>query len=309
MDRSTPIQSALALARQQGGVAQFSQLTELRVGRRIINRYQSEGIWQRLDRSTVWTTPSPPSWDAYLRSAYLAADDCAVYGRTAAHLLGFHDYQPLPIEIAIDRERRLTTRANAIYRRVELTARQFRTLSGLRCIGVEDTVLDLCNEGTPQDVVAWITAVAQRRLTTPEKLLDALHRRPWIRHRELIEGLIREVAGGVHSVLEHQYVDRVERPHGLPAATRQAHPATDSGAVDNWYKEYGLVVELDGQKWHTDPFRDRARDNASARSGQASLRYGSRELFGDPCGVAYEVGGMLLQRTWPGPFIRCELCQ
>lgn len=287
----------------------LSQLTDMQVGRRAIDRFLRDGIWQRVDRGIFWTGPDAPPWDAQLWTAVLAADDCAVYGRTAAHLLGFHDDRPLPIEIAIARERRVTTRVNAIYRRIDLSARQFRNRQGLRCVGLEDTVLDLCHEGTPQDVVGWITAVAQRRLTTPEKLLRALHRRPRIRHRGLIEDLIQEAAAGVHSVLEQQYVDRVERPHGLPAARRQAHPATDSGAVDNWYDEFGLVVELDGQKWHTEPFRDRARDNANARSGQASLRYGSTELFGDPCGVAHEVGGMLLQRTWPGPFIRCEFCR
>ncbi|WP_106347102.1 type IV toxin-antitoxin system AbiEi family antitoxin domain-containing protein [Antricoccus suffuscus] len=303
----SPVHKALALAQRQGGVVTRAQLGDVRVGRRTIERFVSDGVWQRLDRSTVLTTPSRPSWDAYLWNAYLD-DDCAVYGRTAAYLLGLDDDQSLPVQIAIDRSRRATKRVNAIYRRIDLTARQFRSLSGLRCVGLEDTVLDLCNEGTPHDVVAWITAVGQRRLTTPEKLLLALHRRPRIRHRALIEAVIREAAGGVHSVLEYQYADRVERPHGLPSGTPQAHPATESGAVDKWYEEYGLVVELDGLKWHTESFRDRARDNANTRSGQSSLRYGSRELFGDACGVAREVGGLLLQRTWPGPFISCPSC-
>ncbi len=287
----------------------LSQLSDMGVGRRMIDRFMSDGLWQRIDRGMFWTGPSAPSWDAHLWAAVLAADDCAVYGRTAAHLHGFHEDQHLPVEVAIERRRRLAQRPNTIYRRVDLAARQFRNRHGLRCIGVEDTVLDLCGEGSERDAIGWITAVVQRRLSTPQKLLNALRRRAYVGNRKLIEAVIREAAGGVHSVLEYQYVDRVERPHGLPTATRQAHPATDSGAVDNWYEEFGLVVELDGQKWHTDPFRDRARDNASARSGHASLRYGSPELFGDPCGVAYEVGGMLLQREWPGPFILCELCR
>ena len=70
-------------------------------------------------------------------------------------------------------------------------------------------------------------------------------------------------------------------------STRHASPATDSGAINNWHEEYGLAFELDGRRWHTDPFRDRARSNANTRSGRTSLRYGSTEQFGDPCGVAY----------------------
>ena len=83
---------------------------------------------------------------------------------------------------------------------------------------------------------------------------------------------------GALSVLEYRYVHRVERPHGLPAARRQARirQRTGNRYLDNLYEEYGVCVELDGTAAHPadEQWRDKRRDNANAVSGIVTLRFG-----------------------------------
>ena len=70
---------------------------------------------------------------------------------------------------------------------------------------------------------------------------------------------------------------------------------------------WGLVRELDGREAHPDHarHRDRRRDNRVTVSGRATLRYGWREVVGDPCEVAAEVAEVLRRLGWPGEARRC----
>ncbi|MET1059435.1 MAG: hypothetical protein ABWX84_07545 [Nocardioides sp.] len=74
-----------------------------------------------------------------------------------------------------------------------------------------------------------------------------------------MSGVLRDVAEGTCSVLEHGYLHLVERAHGLPSAQRQLH-ATGSVGVVYRDADYGLlVVELDGRLFH-DSTEQRDRD-------------------------------------------------
>lgn len=67
--------------------------------------------------------------------------------------------------------------------------------------------------------------------------------------------VLEDVATGVYSVLEHRYLTRVERPHGLPTARRQRVVRAGRGPAyrDVEYPTIGLVVELDGRLGHDWP--------------------------------------------------------
>jgi hypothetical protein len=116
-------------------------------------------------------------------------------------------------------------------------------------------------------------------------------------------------AQGVHSLLEFRYVNRVERPHGLPTATRQVR-VTRAGQhqyQDVTYQAYGVVVELDGRAAHPVElrWRDIRRDNANTVDDQRTLRYGWADVTEEPCRVAAEVGSVLFRRGWDGRLRRC----
>jgi len=117
--------------------------------------------------------------------------------------------------------------------------------------------------------------------------------------------LIAAAAGGDHSVLEYRYDRDVERAHGLPEPVRQAPFAQADGRRgrrDRLYREYALVVELDGRLAHAieDQWRDKARDNAAAVDGMHSLRYGWTRVRWQPCETALEVAKVLRGRGWTG---------
>jgi hypothetical protein len=95
---------------------------------------------------------------------------------------------------------------------------------------VEETVLDLTQTAPTFDAAfSWLCRAVGRRLTTPGRLRKAARARAKLRWRTEIGAALDEVAAGVHSLLEFRYVTGVERPHGLPPATRQARRAPEDG--------------------------------------------------------------------------------
>ncbi|WP_375426247.1 hypothetical protein [uncultured Friedmanniella sp.] len=174
---------------------------------------------------------------------------------------------------------------------------------------VEDTVLDLCDEGSAEQVVGWVTTAVQTRRTTPAALRRALRRRLRIRHRKLVSDLLADVAVGAESPLEVRYLRDAERAHGLPRGQRQ-DSSTPEYSRDVVYHPYGLVVELDGRLGHTGMgrFRDMWRDNRTLLEGRPTLRYGTVDVVGSSCEVAVQVATALTRLGWTDPPTRCRRC-
>jgi hypothetical protein len=171
---------------------------------------------------------------------------------------------------------------------------------------LEDAVLATVNRFTSAArVVDIVLAAGQRRLTTPERLLAAAELRPRLRWRGLVAELCAELRAGVQSPLEREYERRVERTHALPRGQRNVREDAATGGA--WYRDVryrGLrcVVELDGRAAHPVDvaFRDRLRDNHAARAGDTTLRYGWRDVVGQPCLVAADVVSVLRRAGWDG---------
>ena len=160
-----------------------------------------------------------------------------------------------------------------------------------------------------REAVNWLTMAVQSRRATPRRILQAAEERHFLARRALIVRVLDDVAAGARSPLEIDYLNLVERAHGLPAGTRQMRRRGTE--VDVLYEEFALVVELDGRLGHEGMgrFRDMRRDNASTSDGLATLRYGKADVFGIPCTVAVEVARTLMLRGWEGPAHPCHHCQ
>jgi hypothetical protein len=176
---------------------------------------------------------------------------------------------------------------------------------------VEETVLDLTGGAASLDeALGWIFRACGSRRTTAERIASAMARRARMRWRAELTAALGLGADGVHSLLEFRYVNRVERPHGLPIAARQVR-VTRAGHhqyQDVTYQAYGVVVELDGQVAHPVElrWRDIRRDNANTvDDDQRTLRYGWADVTEQPCRVAAEVGSVLFRRGWDGRLCRC----
>jgi hypothetical protein len=156
--------------------------------------------------------------------------------------------------------------------------------------------------------VNWLTMAVQSRRTTPKRILQAAESRHFLPQRALVRAVLGDVAAGARSPIEFDYLNLVERAHGLPTGRRQA--SRRGTEVDVRYDPYGLLVELDGRLGHTGMgrFRDMHRDNVATTDGLATLRYGKADIFGVPCEVADQVGRNLMLRGWEGPGHACDRC-
>ena len=173
------------------------------------------------------------------------------------------------------------------------------------CTRVEDTVLDLIQTTQSfDDAYAWICRAIGRRRTTADRIRLAMEERKRMRWRGEIAIALGDADRGALSVLEYRYVYRVERPHGLPTARRQARirHGTGNRYLDNFYEEYGVCAELDGTAAHpaAEQWRDKRRDNAHAVGGIVTLRFGLPDLGDRRCETAASVATLLRRRGWSG---------
>lgn len=110
-------------------------------------------------------------------------------------------------------------------------------------------------------------------------------------------------------MLEHGYVARVERPHGIPRARRQVRAVIAGAPV---YRDAEIderiVVELDGRMFHdstTARDRDMERDLDASVVGRTTVRLGWGQVFDRPCSTAQKIGQLLAVHGWTGGLRRC----
>jgi len=185
-------------------------------------------------------------------------------------------------------------------------------------VPTEHAVLDVMSLKVTSDDVAGafhaMADVVHARRTTAQRLLDALDERRRLSGRVLIRGMLRDLRDGACSVLEREYLHRVERAHGLPTADRQRVSRATGGIAlqDVPYPDYRLVVELDGRAFHegersdNDAFRDIAV-RARERADTVRVTYGL--VFRQPCQTARLLAELLHERGWTGTFQPCYRCR
>jgi hypothetical protein len=136
-----------------------------------------------------------------------------------------------PLHIAVDKQRRVGRLPNVRLHRMTGLADRTTPASRPPRMKLEHALLDVASRTTGNaDAVAVLGDACQCRRTTPQRLLGTLEGRPTLRRRGFLVAVLTDVATGAYSVLEHRYLTRVERPHGLPTgvisgACRPAKPA------------------------------------------------------------------------------------
>jgi hypothetical protein len=282
---------------------------------RRIEAFVRSGRWQRIGCGVYAAFTGEPPRAAVMWGAVLRAGPHSTLSHdTAAELNGLFDKPSKLLHVTVPLSRRVRSGSGLVIHRSRrvLEAREDGLLPPRTM--VEETVLDLAALATSFDDVASLLARAcQRQLTTPVLLVQSMELRPRVRWREEIGLALPDVAHGAHSPLELRYLRDVERAHGLPDSNRQVFATKRGRAVfrDVHYRDYAVVVELDGAASHPDDQRwqDKRRDNAAAADGLVTLRYGWADVTERPCETALEVGRVLLRHRWPGPLRRCRRCR
>jgi hypothetical protein len=280
--------------------------------------------WRVLYHGVYVACTGFPSWEGVLWAALRrCGPDAALSHTTAAELDGITRRQQEAVHVTVPAEQRVTVARREldsglpriiVHRsaRLPLAIHPARTPPRTRA---EETVLDLAEIARSVDAAfSWLSAACSRGVVSPEQIRAAACRRKKMRWRPDVLIALDEIAEGVLSILERNFLRNVERPHALPTPKRQVRMRRNrrSAYLDNFYDGYGLAVELDGRAAHPveERWQDIHRDNYFASSGIITLRYSWADVTTRPCRVAAEIAAILRQRGWTGTVRSCgPLCE
>jgi hypothetical protein len=215
-----------------------------------------------------------------------------------------------PLHLVVAWERRIRSPEGLRVQRCRAFEERVQWNLGPPRVRYEEAALDVA-AASRSDMAALgeLAKVVQSRRTTATRLRQALDRRARFPRREWLLGVLADVAAGSCSVLEHGYLHRVERPHGLGGARRQVRDRLGPGVIyrDVLY-ECGVVGELDGRLFHnTTAQRDQDydRDLVVAGDGGLTVRISYGQVFDRPCWTAFHMVRVLQRAGWTGSFRPC----
>jgi hypothetical protein len=296
----------------QAGILTRSQARAAGLTDRVIATNIRRGRWQRLYPGVYATYSGTTTPESRLWAVILRADPCAALSyQTAARLWELPGAATAAIHVTVPSGSLVAPTPGVVihYSQRVMEARHPTALPPRTT--VEETALDLAGAArSAEDAVAWVLRAVASRRTTVERMSTALRRRSRIRWRSEIGYALDPVNAGVHSILEFRFVNRVERPHGLPSGIRQrpARRGLRQEYADTAYEEYATLVELDGRAAHPESSRrlDANRDNANIADGWVTLRYGWIEVSERSCEIAAQLARTLRSRGWAGSVRRCS---
>lgn len=308
---------AAVLQAQDGVVSRRQLLAGCGLDRTAAARLVRRRDLVEVHRGVYVDHTGPLTWQQRAWAAVLWAWPAALAGESALRAYegpGRRTRETRSVSVVVDRARRLTPPAGIDVRRQADLDAVVRWNLGPPRVGYEHAVIDVASRATDSlALVARLSEASGSRRTTASRLRAVVDEHAWLPHRRLLEAVLDDVAAGACSVLEREYLVRVERAHALPTGRRQvlARNAGRTMWQDVAYAAWGLVVELDGRFDHVvllDRDRDLERDLAGAVEGRQTVRLGYGQVMGRPCVTARAVGGVLAARGWGGQVGRCAQC-
>lgn len=279
--------------RQQSGVISRRQALDAGLQQHDIRRLLRRKEWARVHDGVYVDHTGPLAWLQRAWAAVLYTAPAALCLESALTDEG------AVIHVAVSRDRGVLAEPCGV--RIHHVAHlQERVLwhVGPPRLRFEEAALDVaCQAISEFDAIAVLANACQSRRTTARRLLRALDARRRVRRRRWLRAVMVDIAEGTCSVLEHGYLNRVERAHGLPRATRQKR-STSSVGVSYRDAEYGqrLVVELDGLLFHNTASarnKDVERDLDAAVDGRSTVRLSYRQVFDRPCRTAAKIAQVM----------------
>lgn len=212
-----------------------------------------------------------------------------------------------PIEIAVARDRHVQSPDGYRVRRTSRLEERVQWNVGPPRVRIEDAAVDVAaRQRSEFDAIALLADVCHSRRTTATRVRAAWATHARLPRRVWLGRILDDLAEGTCSVLEHGYLTRIERAHGLPQSRRQAPHNAGRGPEfrDVHYAAYRVFVELDGRLFHDTA---RARDvdldrdlDAAALGGSLTVRLGWGQVFDRPCRTTYCLVRLLRDRGWEG---------
>jgi hypothetical protein len=301
-------------ARWQAGLITREQALHAGLSSNSITSKVVHNRWQQVHRGVYATFTGSLVQEARLWAAVLYTGPGArLSHESAAELIGLADRRSPLIHVTIPPNRRVKPPQGVIIHISSNGSAGWRFARGVPPHTLaEETVIDLVHAAADlNQVIAYVTGAFGRKLTSEERLRREAAGRRKLRWRAELGEIIAAGAGGAHSVIEYRYDRDVERTHGLPPARKQVpftKPNGSTGFRDRCYEEYGLIIELDGKRYHPDELqgRDQDRDNHAAATAGSTLRYGWIDVTRKPCASAAQVHAALRKRGYTGSLKPCS---
>jgi len=272
------------------------------------------GQWQPVYRGVYAAIQGQLPRESRLWAVILRVNEKAVLSHeTAAELWDFAPRVSTKIHVTVSADKHPTRwhdlRGVVVHRSVNLRTEP-QPWFALPRTPIAHTVIDLVESVRDLDeAYSWLSRAVTKNKCQPGMIIKALDERKKVRRHAWLDDALADVSDGVHFPLERRWVRDVERAHGLPKPTRQAKRNGADGVrfLDNFYEQYGIAVELDGQAFHPPEDRDadRYRDNETAIAADAQvLRYGFRQVANRPCDQASQFTRALVRRGWGAETLR-----
>jgi len=301
-------------AKYQAGVITRVQALRSGLSRNAIISKVRHGRWQQVYRGIYATFTGPVARDAQLWAAVLYAGPGArLSHETAAELIRLMDHRSPIIHVTVPASRQVVPPRGVVIHRSTVLHAKWRFARGVPPhTFAEETILDLVHAATDlDDVIAYVTGAFGRNLTSEARLRREAVGRKKLRWRGGLDKIIPAGAGGTHSVLEYRYDQDVAEAHGLPRVRKQVpftKPDGGRGYRDRAHEEFGLIIELDGKRFHPGEHRgaDENRDNHATASGHSTLRFGWIDVTRRACESAKLEADALRERGWAGTLRPCS---
>ncbi len=303
---AVPLDAVADLLAHQDGVITRSQLLAAEVTQARIDTLLRRRALVVVHPGVYLTHTGAPTWSQRSWAAILYAGRSALHLESALHQPGKDAPPKGPVHVAVDWTRRVVPRDGVRIHRVhDLDDRVLWNLSPPR-VRLEVAAVEVAHRAADDlGAISALASVVGSRRTVAARLQPEIERRGRLRRRTLLTGLLDDLDRGTHSVLEHGYLDRVLRPHGLPEPTARQAPVSGGRGTqfrDVAHADVDLHVELDGQLHDESQARDddADRDLDDLARGLVTPRLRYRQVFATPCRTAARLAVLFRGRGWNG---------
>lgn len=275
---------AWVLARRQHGVIARRQLLELGAPRTAIEHRLARGRLHRLWRGVYAVgRPEVSQRGRWMAAVLACGPNARLSHRSAACLWGVYPTAPSTIDVVVPASVARSRSGVRVYRQLELPGRRLAKVERIPVTDLVSTLIDLASVVGGGTLERSINEADRKGLINPEDLavsVAALSPRPGL---SLLRGLLeRESRSLTDSGLERRF-RRIARAAGLPAPETQV--MVNGYRVDFLWPKQGLVVEVDGLRYHRTPLQqaaDRRRDQTHTAAGLTVLRFAQHQVVHEP---------------------------
>ena len=276
----------------------------------MVRRRLGSGLWERSATGVFAIVGVPDSRSRRLWAAVLhAGEGCAIASHTAGRIHRFEEALDLEeIFLNVRPGRRHAPERVVWHRQVDMVAEDVVSIDGLPVTSIPRTAFDLAGDPrvSPVRLRRLVESAIVHRRFQPWQFGEVLARirRSCKRGVLLMERVLDDVGPGTDlptSELEH-LLDVVIELAGLPAPEHE-HPLPGArdrpGYVDRCWTDVRLIVEADGQRWHTRRQQiaiDHDRTIDAQTAGYQTTRFLWEHLKGDPEGSARRLRAIYEQR-------------